>query len=351
MSGHRPHGPMKPPTRTAYALCISTALVLGFAPSARGQPADATAKKVIEARYNDAAAEMEAGNFASACPKLESVTRMAPEGIGARITLAECYQRWGKLASAWAQYVAAQAMATRANQKDRARKSAARAAEIEPRLATLTIDVPSGLRGAEGLLVARDGTPLTEAQLGTPLPVDKGTHEITVTASGRQPWKTTVDIPADGARARVEVRAGPEAPEPASTQAASKPGLPPPAASSPPPPPKGSLWRIPVAAVAAGLGAAGIGVGVELRSLAIARFQESNRGHCNEQDLCDATGVALRSDALAHGNGATAAILAGSALAAAGIVLIMTDIDGLRAGLATTSFTVTAGGLSLKGSW
>ena len=89
---------------------------------------------------------------------------MNGEGVGARITLAECYEGWGKLASAWTQYVAAEAMATNANQEERAKKAAAKAAAIKPRLATLTIQVPETLRKTPGLAVQRDGVLLNEAQ-------------------------------------------------------------------------------------------------------------------------------------------------------------------------------------------
>lgn len=331
--------------RRIWGLVCLGALLLGpLRASAQGERPDS--KRIVESLYNDAAAEMEAGNFASACPKLETVTQMAPDGIGAKITLAECYEGWGKLATAWSTYVAAEERATKAGQTARAKKSAARAAALRPRLATLTVEVPAAIKTAAELRVFRDGTALLEGQLGTPLPIDRGSHEITVTARGRTPWKRTVEVPADGKDVPIEAQLGEPTAAPSPSGAASDA---PPAVDSAAP--RGSFWRIPVAAVGVALGAAGVGIGIDLRSRAIAHFEESNAGHCNAADLCDAEGVALRSDALAFGNGATAAIVAGAAFAAAGIVLIVTDIPGIRASLASVRIRTTASGLLLNGSF
>lgn len=331
------------------ALCLATSLVAG----AQSPPPDPYAAVPVEKLYDEAASEMEAGNFASACPKLEAVTRMAPEGVGARITLGECYEGWGKLASAWSQYVAAEAMATKAGQADRQKKSAAKATEIKPRLATLTIVVPDALRGAPGLTIFRDGAPLNEAQFGAALPVDKGTHEIAVSATGKPTWKSQVDVPNDGAQAQIEAHLGadqlntPPVPTAAPTATATAE----PTSSPPPAPAEGSTWRPPIAFAAIGFGLVAAGIGLELRNQAKDTFDASNAGHCTTADLCDADGLALRNDALSKGNGATAAVIVGGALAVGGIVLIFTDLPGLKSRTAAPKVAITTNGFVVKGSF
>lgn len=44
------------------------------------------------------------------------MTRLVPEGLGAKLTLAECYESQGKLASAWTQYTVVESMAARTGQ-------------------------------------------------------------------------------------------------------------------------------------------------------------------------------------------------------------------------------------------
>jgi thioredoxin-like negative regulator of GroEL len=81
-----------------------------------------------QALYDKAVEQMAAKSFAEACPKLEEVTRLMPEGLGAKLTLAECYEGQGKLASAWLQYALVEAAAGRADQGERQRLAGERAA-------------------------------------------------------------------------------------------------------------------------------------------------------------------------------------------------------------------------------
>lgn len=340
---------------TLATLCVTASLTAAAQPA----PVDPYAAVPVEKLYDEAATEMEAGKFTTACPKLEAVVRMAPEGVGARLTLAECYEGWGKLASAWSQYVAAEAMATKAAQAERAKRAAAKAAELRPRLATLTINVPDALRGAPGLTILRDGTPVSEAQFAAALPADKGAHEIVVSAAGKPTWKTQVDVPADGAQTKVEARFGEEAAKPAVVPTAVPTATPGAVTAAPtttappetPPPATSSSWKLPISIAAIGLGAVGVGIGLELRNQARDAFDTSNRGFCNANDQCDADGLALRNDALGKGNGATAAVIVGSVLAAGGIVLILTDLAGIKTRVAGPKVAVTTNGFLVKGSW
>src|SRR5690242_14919661 len=137
--------------RTLGILTLSLGLL---APAfARAQPVDSRKAAAAQALYDQATSEMDAKRYATACPKLEEVTRLIPEGLGAKLTLGECYESQGRLASAWTQYTLVSASAVKAGQSERSQRAAAKAAAIEPRLARLSLDVPEATRTVSGLAI------------------------------------------------------------------------------------------------------------------------------------------------------------------------------------------------------
>src|SRR5262245_53849434 len=104
-----------------FALLALWSCALGAfgASAAWGQPADPKKASAGRALYEQALSDMDAHNYAIACRKLEEVIGMAPEALGAKITLAECYEAEGRLASAWAQYSQAKELATKAGETAR----------------------------------------------------------------------------------------------------------------------------------------------------------------------------------------------------------------------------------------
>jgi hypothetical protein len=289
-------------------------LWLGLAvPSAAGgQPTDPQREAATQALYKQATADMSAGQYASACPKLEEVTRLAPAGIGAKLTLAQCYEGQGRLASAWSQYALVAELAAKAGQSDRAKKAAAKEEELRPKLATLSVEVPDEVRSIPGLVITRDGLPLGSGQWATPMPVDAGPHEVTATAPGRKAWTQRAEVAANGAQVTVRVGAL-EAEAKAEVKAEVKPA---PAAVAPERP-----WQRPVGIGAMALGGVGVAVGAVLGGLAISKNGESNDGLCDAQNQCTQDGYDLRKEALGLATASTAVIVVGGALVAGGIVV------------------------------
>ena len=338
-------------------------------PPAAAQPAAPTADPqsiaTAQALYDQATAEMDAGNHASACPKLEEVTRLIPDALGAKLTLAACFEGAGRLASAWSQYVLMEALATRAGQTDRAQRAAEKAAALRPRLSLMTVTVPPSVRGIPGLTITRDGLALGEGQWGVAVPVDAGRHEVVVSAPGHSPWRGLVDVKADGEQVALEVQApvaeAPKAAVPVVGGGMSG-GEPTAGAGAVTGADAGSgaprTWQRPVGMAAMGVGLLGIGVGAVLGGMALGKFGESNDGHCDDQDRCDATGLDLRDQAVGLGNGSTVAFVVGGVLAAGGVVLWVTAPSGkmdnvgeqARVGRAPR-VGVTPGGLVIQGSW
>ncbi|EYF01653.1 tetratricopeptide repeat protein [Chondromyces apiculatus] len=338
-----------PVTPRRHLASLATALTFGLFAStpARAQPAIAQTAATAESLYDQASTDMDAGKFASACPKLEEVTRLIPEGVGAKLTLAECYEKAGRLASAWAQYTLIEPLATRAGQRERARQAAAKAKALKPRIAMLTVEVPAEVRSIDGLTVTRDGATLWEAQWGIALPIDQGTHALEATAPGRNAWKESVEVSGDAAKVTVEVK-------PLAMEVVAKTLAPPPPVVTAPRRP----WQRPAALAAMGAGMLGVGIGATLGSLAIARNNDSNDGPCDAQNSCSQDGLDLRSQAVGLGNGSTIALFAGGALLAGGAVLWFMAPAAPTASKekpsghrVTMRVAVLPGGVRMQGGW
>jgi hypothetical protein len=333
--------------RARLAGALAMVLSVVFPAAARGQAANPQNALAAQALYEQATAEMDAGSYASACHKLEEVTKLAPQGLGAKLTLGQCYEALGKRASAWSQYARVEALAAKVGQEERSKRAGEKAAALRPLLATLSIEVPDEVRSIPGLSITRDGVVLGDAQWGLPLPVDAGAHEVTATAPGRKAWKVSAKVLADGVKLVVRVKplevdpnAGLRAP--AGDQAPQRP------------------WQRPLGIGAMGLGGAGVAVGAVLGGLALSKNGASNDGdQCDALNRCDDAGLALRNEAMGLGTGSTVAIAAGAVVLAGGVVLFATapsaaaKDERAAAGARRWSARVELlpGGVRVMGSW
>ncbi|WP_437624502.1 hypothetical protein [Sorangium sp. So ce1151] len=318
---------------------------------------------VATALFEQAVAEMDQKDYASACRKLEEAMRLAPQALGAQLKLAQCYEADGKLASAWMRYTVVRDVAERSGQAERAEKAAAGAAALKDKLARMILEVPDAVRAIPGLAITRDGVLVGEGQWGAAVPVDRGTHAIVVTAPGREPWKRDVPIEADGARISVLVEAPVAAPEtppatpaavvaralsPAEPAPASAPSLVPDAALARP-------WQRPAGIAAAAVGFAGLVAGGVLGAVAVGTYAESNDGHCDAWNICDPEGMTLRQGALRLGDASTATLVVGGAALIGGVVLLATmpgpSVQGRQGTSAGVVFEVVAGGARVRGTF
>jgi hypothetical protein len=290
-------------------------LALGSATPAAAQAVDPQKLAAAQVLFERAQAAMDKKDYATACPKLEEVTRMLPNGVGGLLTLARCYEGAGRLASAWSEYLVAQAAAAQAKRPELERQAHEGAERLKPKLAQLTIRVPDAIRGAPGLSITRDGVPVGEAQWGMPVPVDKGSHTIVASATGKVRWEKETDVPANGASVSIDVAvlANAPAPPPAPPGAAGADK----AGSETP-----SFWitrRIAGAAIG-GVGFVGVVIGSVFGGIAISKKNASNDGHC-VVNQCDMTGAQLRSDGLVAARVSTGTFIPGLVLLAGGATL------------------------------
>lgn len=334
------------------AACFATLVALG--PSvAHAQGAGKQA--AAQALFEDAKKLMTKGDFAAACPKFNDSQNLDP-APGTQFNLANCYEKAGQTASAWATFKSAAASYRAHNRGDWETKARDRASVLEPKLSKLTVVVPPA-SSVPGLEVKRDGQSLSASELGSPIPVDPGEHAIEATAPGKKPWKTTAKVAPTPGEQKVSI--GPLDAEakppvavtpPTTTAPATPPAV---VATDSPPQNKGSGQKT-AGFVALGVGGAGLVVGGVTGVMAMSKNKTANdacpnNGGCASQDAVDAN-----SSAKSLATISTVGFIVGGVGLAAGIVLLATaPSSSPKTGSLHIVPTVgpTAGGLAAFGTF
>jgi hypothetical protein len=175
-----------------HAAALAIVALLAAPAAALGAPRT-DAEKQAQLLFDEGLRLMNQKRFADACPKLAQSQELDP-GMGTQFRLAECYEKLGKLASAYEAYVAVMEAARAAKKLDRESVAQRRASALEPKIPRLTIDVPAAVSSLEGVEVERDGKPVDRKLWGTAVPVDAGDHTVSVKAPGRVPWEGKVTL-------------------------------------------------------------------------------------------------------------------------------------------------------------
>jgi len=189
------------------SLCLTAACLVIWAGAAPGVSAQSSTsdKALAESLFDRGLELMKDGKDEEACQTLERSQAVEP-GVGTMLYLAECYEKLGRTASAWAMYREAASLAQEQGQTERAKKGATRAENLQASLSKLTLVPPSNVT-IPGILITRNGNVVPAAALGVPVPVDPGEQKLTAAAPGYAPWNMTVELPANGARLVVDVPA------------------------------------------------------------------------------------------------------------------------------------------------
>jgi len=310
------------PARIAVAIIV----LHGATQSARAQSVDA------ETLFREGRDLVKQGNLSAGCPKLAASARIEAS-VGTLLNLGDCYERQGKLASAWAAFEKARSLAKQAAHDEKREREAARRAEhLEPQLATLTIHVGQRI---DGLAIRRDGDPLDPALWNTAANVDPGSYTIIAEAPGHKRWQQTVVV---ASRAHQQITVPALEAEPAPVAAAPPPTVTaaPPATvvePSPPPPPPAppvvlherATWSTTRdISVILGVGAAvavgsGVYFGVHANDL-----QRQSDARCPSTSCADPTALRLNHEAKDSATRADVLYIAGGAGLALATVLWFT---------------------------
>jgi hypothetical protein len=324
--------------------------------------ASAESKAEAEALFDRGLELMRQGDFSQSCQLLEQSQRIDP-GVGTLLYLGECYEKGGRLASAWATFREATSAARASGQVDRARQGQDRADRLSPRLAKLKIVVDDVNRNIQGIEVKRSGASVSSALWGVPAPVDPGDHVIIVSAPGFETYTQTVNVKGEGAVVEVKVPALVEstaqpAPAPTSGEPTGEPapgGATPPADSGAVEVSDGSGQRT-VGYIVSGVGVLGLGLGGYFGLRAINKNSDAER-ECPRGDRCDTQlGVTFTEEAQDAAVVSNVAFAAGGALLATGIVLLLTAPSSAESPPAT-AWTIapplgnSPGGVFVRGSF
>src|SRR6478672_5858918 len=120
---------MRRASATGFA-ALATLAAIAASPAAHAQTRDPAA---AEAFFAEGRTLLKQGRYAEACSKFEASQKLDP-GNGTLMNLADCYEKSGRVASAWLSFREAAAAAASASQVARASHARARAASLEPRL-------------------------------------------------------------------------------------------------------------------------------------------------------------------------------------------------------------------------
>jgi hypothetical protein len=318
---------------------LASASLLFLATSSVFAQASASDKAAAEALFDQGVLLMKQKSYAEACPKLEESQRVDP-AVGTLLYLAECYERTGRTASAWATFREAASAAGNTGQQDRARVADKRAKDLDAKISRLSVEVPPDVAKLPGVTVKRGNQRMEPALYGTPLPVDPGKYRIEASAPGYETYVSEVNVPAGGANATVRVpvlvkaadTGAPPAPSPVAASDAGQAQAPTPASSNnltlgindTRKTGAGLSGQQVVGLVIGGVGVVGLGVGSFFGVRAIARNSDAEE-HCPRGALCDdAEGEKLTDQAQEAAVISNIAFAAGAALLATGGVLYLT---------------------------
>lgn len=306
------------------------ALALPLSSSLAFAQTSASDKAAAQALFDQGRKLLAEGKYAEACKRLEQSQHIDP-GIGTLLYLADCYEKSGRTASAWATYREAASEARAEGQAGRAQAGSERANRLQSRLSKLAIKVPPDVRSIPGLQVKRGKDVVHSGLFGVPIPVDPGMITVEASAPGYTSWKKSVKVGDNADNVTVDVpplsKAAPAAP--AKPPPAEKPPAPAPAPRPAPltPPPVdtgtgGSTQRT-LGLVAGGLGVVGIGIGSFFGLRAIQKNHDA-KDICPANKCTSEQGVTLTNDAKSAATASNIAFGAGAVLLATGVVLYLT---------------------------
>jgi serine/threonine-protein kinase len=305
------------------------AIVLGAAAARAESPADRAAADTL---FEDAKKLMAAGKVDQACPKLETSNKLVPR-LGTTLNLAECHEKIGKTATAWAEWRQAAALAKQAKD-DREGFAQGRAATLEPKLARLTIQVDP--TEPAGFVAKRDGEPVEPGLFGSAIPVDPGPHTVEATAPGAKPWSQDVTVSGQAITVTIPKLAGGGAPPPPPTSPVGPPAEPAPGRTA-------RIVGLTIGAV--GLVAAGVGFGV---GAAAKSTYDGAIGSCTAMFHCPPGPAARVNDAFSQANLSTALVVAGGVAVAAGVTIYLL---APRRAARRVAVIPTVGGLAVVGGF
>jgi hypothetical protein len=168
---------------------VLTSIVLFVATPARAADDEAD-KARATGLFAEAQALFDAGQHERACAKFEESVKLHA-GVGNQYHLADCWEKIGRTASAYAMFLKVVEKTRELGQAEREQAAAERADALAAKLTRLRIEV----KAANDLELTQNGKPIGKDSWGKPIPVDPGNVELRASAPGKQPWTEKLHLP------------------------------------------------------------------------------------------------------------------------------------------------------------
>jgi len=289
-------------------------LLVALALSLTGVDAHAGDTAIAESLFREGKVLMKQGDYSKACPKLAESQRLDPAS-GTMLAVALCHEKAGKLATAWAEYLEADALARQDGRAARSEAAQKRAAALEPKLAKLEIVVDGATGELAGLQIRLDGILLQQAVWSTAMPVDPGEHSLEATATDKKPWQTTVTFTAPAEQQQITIGPLEDLPPSPIEKEAPKP--------TPDEVPESSDATWVAGGILGGLGLAALGVGTFFGVRALDQIGEAQE-RCTVDHCTDPEAIDLNDSGALSADLSTGLLIGGGVATAAGIALLLT---------------------------
>jgi hypothetical protein len=176
-------------------LTIATVLLF-LASTARGQgPSRA------DTLFVDATALINEERYAEAIPMLEEAERLDP-GIGTQFNLAVCYEKTGRLGTAYKNFAEVENLAAAAGKKPRQDAAHEKLESLRQRISYAEIRVTSPRDAAVTVRVDGEIVPPGKRDL---VALDPGDHALVAEAPNRKPFETVIHVEGEAERHEIVV--------------------------------------------------------------------------------------------------------------------------------------------------
>lgn len=308
----------------------SAAAVLAWSLSASAQssgaqpPHDSANFQAISAAktlFDQGQKQMADKNYTAACASFKA-SNNAVARVGTLLNLADCYEKAGKLASAWGAYYDSINLGRRQGHPEYEAFAQKKKDELEPKLLKLTIDVPVDVR-VDGMKVTRDHVAVEPAAWGVPIAVDAGAHSIDVTAPHKLPFHAETRVDDDHKVVLVTVQKLADAP--VAWPRSNQPEVIEKVVTAP------SMWTpLRIGGVAlGGAGVVAVVVGSVLGLVANDKYQSALKNECGgDPNTCTVSGVTDGATAHTLADVSTGLFVGGLVALAGGVTLFVVGAPG-----------------------
>lgn len=327
------------------ALCLVCAVLMASVSAARAD--DETDATAAEAAFLKGKELEKAGKTEEACESYGRSLKLDPQP-GTRYNLALCYEKLGRVASAWGLFRDLAQRDTNAKRKKDADKHAK---ALAPKLTKMLVNVD--FEGVPGLTVMRNGVDVS-AQVGIETPVDPGEYVIVAAAEGYKSFSAEVSAQGEGMTVTVAIPPLEKLPAAEEEEIVTPPvvgekhddDL----AVATPAPSGGGRKRLGL--IVGGVGVASALTGGVFGILAIGKWS-SAQDICGGDTTCDtdadtAAANDLKSTASLYGNLSTVLVGVGAAAIVTGVVLYLTAPSGGGGGEHALMVTPTGDGVMVS---